>query len=50
MVLRAGGVAVAQMRYGFGGHPFRPKEGVAHERREGRVDDEFRPPGDDARA
>lgn len=29
--------AVAMMRHGFGGHPFGPDEGVARERREGRV-------------
>ena len=29
--------AIAQMRHGFGGHPFGPDEGIRHERRHGRV-------------
>jgi 6-phosphogluconate dehydrogenase len=29
--------AIAQMRHGFGGHPFGEDEGIKHERREGRV-------------
>jgi 6-phosphogluconate dehydrogenase len=29
--------AVAMMRHGFGGHPYGPAEGIAHERRTGRV-------------
>jgi 6-phosphogluconate dehydrogenase len=42
--------AVVQMRNGFGGHPFGPEEGVARERREGRVGDVFRPAQDDGEA
>jgi 6-phosphogluconate dehydrogenase len=29
--------AIAMMRHGFGGHPFGPNEGVAHERHTGRI-------------
>ncbi|NIV96500.1 decarboxylating 6-phosphogluconate dehydrogenase [candidate division KSB1 bacterium] len=29
--------AIAMMRHGFGGHPYGPEEGIARERREGRI-------------
>jgi 6-phosphogluconate dehydrogenase len=35
--------AIVMMRHGFGGHPFGPEQDVAHERREGRVGEIFRP-------
>ena len=35
--------AIVMMRHGFGGHPYGPDEGIARERREGRVGDIFRP-------
>lgn len=34
--------AIVMMRHGFGGHPYGPDEGVARERREGRVGNIFR--------
>ena len=36
--------AVAMMRHGFGGHPYGPDEGIARERREGRVGGFMAPP------
>jgi 6-phosphogluconate dehydrogenase len=33
--------AIAMMRHGFGGHPYGPAEGIALERRTGRIQDEF---------
>ena len=35
--------AIVMMRHGFGGHPLGPKDSIAHERREGRVGEIFRP-------
>ena len=35
--------AIVMMRHGFGGHPLGPKDGIARERREGRVGEIFRP-------
>lgn len=35
--------AIVMMRHGFGGHPYGPEQGVARERREGRVGNIFRP-------